>query len=169
MGQRSFSGLKAPTGVTDDRDTSGERFETEHQPGSGSWDTLAGLALSRRIDSVSLHANILYIFATKGALDTDLGDGFHYNAAASYRMTGMNTALDLVLELNGEWKEKQTIAGSKDNDSGGNILYLAPGLRISPAQKWTAYFSVGLPIVQDLNGIQNDIDYKVLGGVGTSF
>ena len=32
-----IAGLKVPTGGTHRRDNFGERFETEHQPGTGSW------------------------------------------------------------------------------------------------------------------------------------
>jgi len=41
-------GVKAPTGETDKEDIEGERFETEFQPGSGSWDFMAGFAAEKR-------------------------------------------------------------------------------------------------------------------------
>ena len=52
----------------------GERLETEHQPGTGSWDPLVGFAASKRWGPVSLDGNALYQFSTKGAQDTELGD-----------------------------------------------------------------------------------------------
>ncbi len=46
--QASFlTGLKTPTGKTGERDDQGELFEAEFQPGSGSWDPMLGLALTR--------------------------------------------------------------------------------------------------------------------------
>jgi len=39
-------GIKAPTGETDVKDDDGARFETEFQPGSGSWDLLLGASFS---------------------------------------------------------------------------------------------------------------------------
>ena len=38
--------------------------------------------------------------------------------------------LDLVLELNGEWHDKQRIAGIPDPNSGGTTVYLSPGVRV---------------------------------------
>jgi hypothetical protein len=38
-------------------------------------------------------------------------------------------ALDLVLELNGEWHDNQWIAGVVDPNSGGTTPYLSPGVR----------------------------------------
>ena len=82
-------GLKAPTGRTKVYDRQGALFETEFQPGSGSWDPLAGLALTQRLgDAWSFSANVLYAFAGQGAQHTDLGDRFQYNAALSYRVFG---------------------------------------------------------------------------------
>ena len=70
-------GVKAPTGRTKVYDRQGALFETEFQPGSGSWDPLAGLALTQRLGAAwSFSANVLYAFAGQGAQHTDLGDRF---------------------------------------------------------------------------------------------
>ena len=81
-------GVKAPTGRTNEYDKLGERFETEFQPGSGSWDGLFGLAFTQRFGAWSFDTNVLYQLVTNGAQETDLGDRFHYNAAVSYRLIG---------------------------------------------------------------------------------
>ena len=52
-------------------------------------------------------------------------------------------SLDLVLELNGEWHGHEVEGGVKDANSGGNVIYLSPGLRIS-MDKWSAFASVGM-------------------------
>jgi hypothetical protein len=198
-------GVKAPTGRTDVYDSAGERFEAEFQPGSGSWDGLFGLALTQRSGAWSFDANVLYQLVTKGALETDLGDRFLYNAAVSYRLTSgpaapagrMNLgalpepmyhggpkgspkpkheepaqppgpSVDLVLEINGEWHDHQVEAGVKDPNSGGNVIYLSPGLRVSHGN-WSGFASVGLPIVNNLYGIQAEPDWRLLTGVAVSF
>lgn len=79
-------GVKVPTGATGVKDRNGEVFETEHQPGSGSWDPLIGIAASKRVGTISFDTNMLYTFATRGAQRTNLGDLLHYNLAASYRL-----------------------------------------------------------------------------------
>jgi hypothetical protein len=199
-------GLQLPTGDTGVNAIGGERFETEFQPGSGAWDGLFGLALTRRFGSWSFDANVLYVLATEGAQETNLGDRFQYNAALSYRLVGglwgpsgpmhagavpepmyhggpkshahrhkheeapaaRGPVLDLVLELNGEWHARQAIAGVKDANSGGSVVFLSPGLRLS-YETWSGFVSVGVPIVNDLNGLQAEPDWRVLTGVAVSF
>jgi hypothetical protein len=39
--------------------------------------------------------------------------------------------IDAVLELNGEWQAKQNISGETDPNSGGNVVFLSPGIRIA--------------------------------------
>lgn len=190
-------GIKAPTGVTNARHGD-ETLEAEFQPGSGSWDTLFGFALTHRTGRWSFDTNVLYTLATEGTQDTDFGDLFLYNAAISYRLTTLGgtapmfhgghahgdgddghhhshaeaspagPALDLVLELNGEWHEKQDAAGIADANSGGNTIYVSPGLRLS-IEQWSGFLSVGIPVVKDLNGIQAEPDWRISTGVSIAF
>jgi Putative MetA-pathway of phenol degradation len=198
-------GIKIPTGRSNLTDSFGERFETEFQPGTGSWDGLLGLAYTQRFGAWSLGANVLYQLSTTGAQATDMGDRFLYNAAVSYRLFGaglaqagrMNAggplpepmyhggpkgkahhhqeppaprgpALDVVLELNGEWHGQQVIDGAKDPNSGGNVVYLSPGLRYS-LDRWSAFASIGIPIVNQVYGIQAEPDWRLLTGVAVNF
>ncbi len=77
-------------------------------------------------------------------------------------------ALDLVLELNGEWHAKEVQSGVKDPNSGGNTVYIAPGLRLSK-DNWSSFVSVGIPIINDLNGIQSEPDIRIVTGVSFTF
>ena len=56
-------GVKAPTGATNRIDALGELFETEFQPGSGSWDVLLGAAFTQRFGAWSFDANVLGVLA----------------------------------------------------------------------------------------------------------
>ncbi|MDH4232113.1 MAG: transporter [Nitrospirota bacterium] len=157
-------GLKVPTGKTDDKDIHGDRFETEHQPGSGSWDPVIGVAVTKRFERISLDADLRYTLVTEGSQDTDLGDLMNYNLAVSYHVPG-KLFLDLVLEANGEWKQKQEISGSRDENSGAHVLYVSPGMRIRLNKAVSAFISVGIPAIQDMNGIQSETNYRTLFGV----
>lgn len=191
-------GVKAPTGKTDETDGEGERLDTEFQPGSGSWDGMFGLAMTQRLGAWSLDGSVLYTVVGEGSHDTDLGDRFYYNVAVSYRLLGAASgpmglgnkdhdhsshkhgpaghaeakssgpALDLVLELNGEWQDKQEADGEADGNSGGHTLYIAPGLRLSQDQ-WSGFASVGIPIVNELNGVQAEPDWRLNTGVSVGF
>ena len=208
-------GVKAPTGVTNRRDREGVLFETEFQPGSGSWDGLFGLAFTYRFAPAwQFDANALYVLTGAGVQDTELGDRFLYNAAITYRVFGAAPydplsgvlakaraqdrgrapahrhghkagtpahhhhdepeavrpawALDVMLELNGEWHDKQVIAGVSDPNTGGNTVYLSPGVRLS-VQNFSGFLSVGIPVVNNLNGLQSSPDYRVVTGVAAAF
>jgi hypothetical protein len=171
-------GAKLPTGRTDVRN-SNERLEVEHQPGSGSWDGLAGFAAGTRAGSVALDANALYQLAGEGAQDTDLGDRLQYNLAASYRIGGEahdhgdrihhHRALDLVLELNGEWADRKEVAGEEDDHSGGTTIFLSPGFRYAPDEKFSAHVSIGIPVASDIGDGHADTDYKLTFGLSRAF
>jgi hypothetical protein len=73
-----------------------------------------------------------------------------------------------VLELNGEWQAKENFAGITDPNSGGNVVYLSPGLRLS-SNRLSGFVSFGVPIVNDLNGIQSEPTYRVVSGLVLAF
>jgi hypothetical protein len=73
-----------------------------------------------------------------------------------------------VLELNGEWHDKQEIAGVKDPNSGGNVVYLSPGVRLSQ-DKWSGFVSIGVPVINDMNGVQAEPDWRLFSGVAVAF
>jgi hypothetical protein len=76
--------------------------------------------------------------------------------------------LDLVLELNGEWHDKQVTASVRDPNSGGNVVYLSPGVRLS-VDKWSGYLSFGMPVANDQNGIQPEPSWRIVTGMSLAF
>ncbi len=162
----------------------GARFEAEHQPGSGSWDPFLGLAHSQSWSNLSLHASLLYTLATEGTQDTDLGDSVHYNLAAAFplgaeshkhkhgghaHVHSLNISWEAIIELNGEWREQQKIAGETKGNSGGNLILLAPGIRAVVADRWVATLSIGVPIATDLHGTQSEPELRTIASVGVGF
>jgi hypothetical protein len=75
-----------------------------------------------------------------------------------------HVALDAFLEVNGEWHDKQRTAGIVDPNSGGNTVYVSPGLRLT-VENWSSYVLVGFPVANDLNGIQASPSWRMIGGV----
>jgi hypothetical protein len=193
-----IAGLKTPTGRTDSKTNAGELFEAHHQAGSGSWDPMAGFAFTQGLGAWSVDTNVLYTFVNDGSQDTNLGDIFNYNLALSYRLGGGDghhhencpggtqcpacdggkavvhdhhdaPAWDFVLEANGDWREEVNIAGAVDGNTGGHILYLSAGTRVLFPEGWAGTLSVGLPAIENLNGIQSDPDVRILTGFSKSF
>ncbi len=177
-------GIHTPTGETDVREIEGGFFETEQQPGSGSWDPFWGLSYNRGWGNIGLSGNVLYTFVTEGSQDTDLGDIFNYNIALAYRTTSSKGGhehsqhahqediidyIDLVVELNGDSRQRVNVGGVPETHSGGNTLYLSPGLRIGLGHSVSLFTSIGIPIVNDLHGLQSEPDYRVIGGFSITF
>lgn len=187
-------GVKAPTGRTNRRsdvldDGDVERLEAELQPGSGSWDGFAGLAFTKQVmDGVSFDTNVLYTLVTKGSQHTDLGNIFSYNLSLAYQIGSdgsqstfgstraeslgssfKDSAIDLVLEMNGEWRDKEKTRGSGDDNSGGNLIYISPGIRFRGNRYWSVAVSYGIPILKDLNGDQVNNHHRIISSINFSF
>ncbi len=181
-----MAGVKIPTGDTDEKEIEGKLFEAEQQPGSGSWDPFVGISLNRSWGRTGISSNLLYTYTTEGTQDTDLGDIFNYNIAASYRLylpkeekghehhhhshkKKIVDYVDLVLELNGDYRDRVEISNAKDANTGGHTLYLSPGIRIGIGERWSLYSSLGIPIINDLGGIQSEPDIRITAGISTTF
>jgi hypothetical protein len=170
-------GVKTPTGETNRFAANGEFLETEFQPGSGSWDGLMGFSFTQEMGEFSFDSSVLYTVVTEGSQATDLGDILSYNFALSYRVLGQNKVnyapsqygLDLVMEINGEWRDNEEVAGEIDHNSGGSIVYLSPGARFTVTDLVSIGISFGIPIVREINGDQVDPDYRVVGSINFSF
>ena len=172
-------GIKAPTGETHEEDDDGVRFETEFQPGTGSWDFLLGASVSKSSGNFGYHANILYNKTTEGSQSTEIGDAISYNAASTYRIYDSHAThehdhhagseysglkLDLSVELNGETRRKNKISGVSEDNSGGTIVYVSPGVRVSSG-KFSGFISYGIQVVENQNGVQTDVDSRIVAGI----
>lgn len=176
-----IGGIELPTGSTGDKDLEGNSFEAEFQPGSGSVDLQLGGAFSQPLGRLGFDASGLYIFVNEGTQDIDLGDRFLYNASFSYRVVGApgghdapgaaphdhGPTLDLMLELNGEWSDEEEQNGVIDPDTGGNTLYLSPGLRVA-GDGLSGFVSLGIPVSNSYNGTQSEPDWRIVSGFSLS-
>lgn len=192
-----MAGIKTPTGGTHKLDDDGERFETEHQPGTGSWDPLIGAAGRANFGPIQLNASAIYQFSGKGAQDTRLGDRGHVGIALSHRfgppehhhadaddghMHGddgdgghahpaphNHASWDAFVELTGEWEGRQKVAGEIEETSGGKSMWLTPGVRLNTASGFSIAGGVGLPLWQDIRESHPDNDYRLTLSVGRAF
>ncbi|QSA96370.1 transporter [Methylococcus sp. EFPC2] len=174
-----IAGLKMPTGSTRSRNSLGELFEAHFQPGSGSWDPFLGGAFTHGLGQFSFDSSVMYQFATPGTQSTNLGDGFQYNLALSYALGGVAPSVlyassnaagwVLVGELNGEWHAKQKAFGEYDPNTGGNTVYLSPGVRYAGGANWNISLSFGIPIVRDAYGYQDNPDYRIVNRISLLF
>ena len=192
-----MAGIELPTGATNVQADNNERFEATNQPGSGSFDPIFGIAFSKQIKKIGIDSNFMYKISTNGAQNSNVGDVANYNLALSYALNhehedqfhhhhdedsegvmerifpqhilGKHLTWDLIMEANAIWQEAPAASGVKELNHGGTTVYLSPGLRMVMDDNWVYNLSLGLPVIQDLNGIQGGSDLQLSFSVATSF
>jgi hypothetical protein len=193
LGFALIGGIKLPTGSTHERGPDGERLETEHQPGSGSWDPLMGAAASLPLGGMQLSASGLYQFSQTGAQQTRLGNRFQGGIALSHHFgprpaahhdthnhhhgdeldadeeAPRHSGVDGFVELAGEWEGRQRVGGEIEQASGGNWAYVAPGLRFTSATGWSASAAFAVPVWQQIRASHPDNRYRLTLSIGRGF
>ena len=193
VGFALIGGIKLPTGSTHQHDRFGERLETEHQPGTGSWDPILGASASAKAGRFQLTASALYQWSTEGAQHTKLGDRLQGGIALSHRFGGQaqphaashnhhhgdeldehadeprHSSWDVFVEIAGEWEGRQRISGEVEQASGGSWVYAAPGARFNAASGWSAGAALALPIAQHIRASHPDNRYRLMLSFGKAF
>jgi hypothetical protein len=181
QGLALLAGLKLPTGSTHKRDAEGERFETEHQPGSGSWDPIVGIAVGTPVGAMQLNGSVVYQKAGKGAMHTRLGDRAQGGISLAHRFGPPDhhddsddaphghESWDAFVELTGEWEGRQTEAGVVEEESGGRAVYFSPGARYNSASGWSVAAAVGVPVWQRIRASHPDNGYRLTLALGRAF
>ncbi|MFQ5777412.1 MAG: hypothetical protein ACE5IP_05345 [Terriglobia bacterium] len=126
--------------------------------GSGSTDPIGGLIFSHIRDPHWLIADAQFTYTTTGDAGLRLGNQWNYDVAYLYRLLpwrGLGIpALYLLLEMNGEHVRRARLNGSRLTDSGGNLVFLSPGVEFQPNNRLVLEFSSPIPVGRDLNGNQ---------------
>lgn len=173
QGHVSFlAGVKFPTGKDDAKLDNGEKIEAVEQPGSGSYDFAIGIAYSRWLtERCTMDSNVQYIFRTEGARDFTIGDRFDANVAIAYPLMPIKKYPNCSVagELNLRHLLKDEIRSDREKNSGGTTLFFAPGIRAGITRRLSASLSMPFPVWQDLNGKQQETDFKIILGIGYTF
>jgi hypothetical protein len=161
-------GLKLPTGKTDVENDEGDVAERSLQPGTGTTDPILGAYYQ-----VQLPARGLAFFVQAAyAFPLESEDGYR----PGYRTTvdlGMRYAVGekvaLLLQFNALWKGHDSGAEAEPDDSGGQYLFLSPGVSVNLTRRVQLFGLVQLPLYQYVNGVQLTADWGATGGVGYRF
>jgi hypothetical protein len=143
-----------PTGANDVRDAAGERLDAHLQPGTGAWSGQLGLAADAAFQSSAVTASVL------GRVNGTNARGYRYGGAllvnAGYARV-LGSSWQVTAELNGRAAARdRTESGARDPNSGGTVLYLAPGLRWAGPRGLAAEAAVQVPVAQALYGVQSE-------------
>lgn len=153
-----LAGVKFPTGA--------DRFGTE------TFDPILGGVATWAFDRNEIDLDALYSVSTERN-GFRQGDRLRYDLAYRYRIWPRRFGkrllqLNSLLELNGQWSDRNEDDGHRIVDSGGHVLLLAPGVQLA-AKSWILEASLQVPIAQDLHGSQVEQDFVAVVGVRIPF
>ncbi|MBI5185215.1 MAG: hypothetical protein HZA01_05760 [Nitrospinae bacterium] len=171
-------GLKTPTGKNDERTSTGAMVHAMMQPGSGSWDPLFLANYMRAFYPLILQANLLYHLSNKGDEGYEYGDQLSYDLIA--RLQAHNY-INLGLEINGihAWRDKDhdgkyshPLSSMMDNPdyTGLNSIFLSPHFQIKiPNTGGSVQVKYQTPVFQEVNGLQQVVDWRILMSTSWAF
>ena len=168
-GSTQFSllgGLELPTGSTTKR-KDGIKLPRPLQLGSGGIDPSFGLAGSWITAFHAVEGGIQFKYNSRH-------DGFRFGTVANYDFAYAyqvypkwpieNSQLSFLLEFNGEHRERNFLGGSKVSASGGDTIFLSPGIQYIFIDNALLETSVQFPVLDRVNGRQLHQDYRFLFG-----
>lgn len=178
------AGVELPTGIQ----KSANFDNTTVVVGSGSYDPMAGIIMSKRWDKMTLQGNALYKHTTNGFQGNYYGSIAVQNVSLSYRIKGSHGFCPSSLETNedekknqvsnfgwtvfggyyGEWLDMLEEDGEVDHDSGYYMGFATIGNNFS-YKKWSFPLTLSLPVIQNMNGEQNTGGFRLRLGIIRSF
>ncbi len=124
--------------------------------GSGSTDAIGGLVFSHVRDPHWLVADAQFTYRTANEQGVRRGNLWNYDLAYMHRLLPReelrSPTLYLVLEANGEHQRRASIQGVVAPNSGGDVLFLSPGVELIPNRRIVVEFSLPVPVWRNLNG-----------------
>jgi hypothetical protein len=181
MGKYSFAadpvelaavlGVKIPTGSTSQLDNAGNLLEPDHQPGTGSWDPLIGVAALKQFEAFTLGGSVLFRYTTEGRHDFRPGESITVAMKGEYQISGLGKfpRVYASLELAYQWTAMDRDDDVRNHDTGGTMVTLGPGVRIRVNEHVSFGVSVAVPIYQGLYGFQHKERYEFAFGTGVDF
>jgi hypothetical protein len=173
----AMAGVKLPTGSST-RTNGEEPAEVPVQPGSGSTDTIVGLAYEGGIvratgaqgplgNSALIPLLLSATYRRNGtAHDYTVGNELQVNAGTAYPL---RSNVELLLQANARVRGRDDSPDPEDHElTGGRFLFLSPGVRVS-AGRAAWYALIQLPLYQRVNGIQLTSQRNVISGVQMRF
>ena len=167
-----LGGIKAPTGDSTLTNSEGERVEPSATAGTGAWDGMTGLAYTIPLNAaLTLDASGIYTFRGE-AHDYRLGDRLDVGTSLAWRVCGDAATypqVSLVAEATLRHVQKSQEDGADDEETGGTVLFLSPGVKVSFNERLAACVGAQIPVVQNLNGDQLETDFRLITGISFSF
>ena len=173
------AGVELPTGIQKKSNFDNSTVVV----GSGSFDPMAGLVMSKSWNKFLLQANGMYKFTTKGFQNNYYGSTSVQNLIVSYKIKKRselsteensedketsNFGLSLFTGYYGEWLDNLKEDDIIDENSGYYLGFANLGTNIS-YKKWILPITLSLPFVKKMNGEQNEAGIRIRLGLVRTF
>ena len=152
-----LAAIKLPTG----------NYEAEPSLGSGSTDYLLGLTGGQESRTLYYFADLCYRFNGENPKQLKQGDAWLYGASLGFRpwlSEYWEPDLVVLLELFGKRQAKAQLKGQALENSGGHAVFMGPSFLWS-YKNWMVTGGLGWPVLQDLNGKQEQEQYRFALGI----
>lgn len=161
-------GTKLPTGRYAIANNTGTFAERSLQPGTGTTDLIVG----------AYYRSVLPDFASSWFVQTSaelpLNKRDNYRPGKKWGVDlGMRTEwteqISPMLQLNYQYKGRDSGDMAEPDSSGGRTLTISPGLSIKLSHQWHVYSFVQIPLYQYANGTQLTPKWAATAGIQTKF
>lgn len=160
-------GAKLPTGETNVANASGDPAERSLQPGSGTTDVLLGAFYGGALGAESnWFADLNLQVPVDERSEYKPGNRVGLDLGISHPLSGRTA---LLLQLNAQWRDRDSGANAEPEDTGGSFVHVSPGIGVELGAGTRLYGFVQLPLHQDVNGVQLTSDWSIAGGISRRF
>ncbi|MFQ5670023.1 MAG: hypothetical protein ACE5HD_05830 [Acidobacteriota bacterium] len=147
----------------------GLRLPTGGAFGDGSTDVITTLVFSHVRDPHWIVSDVQFTWNRRGDGDRRAGNQWRFDAAYLFRLLPRKGlaqhGLFTVVELNGEHRRKSRRQGRAERNTGGDLLFLSPGIEWFASRRLVLELSVPIPVHRDLNGSQPEPATAVVAGL----
>jgi hypothetical protein len=168
----AVGGFAAPTGDDTQSDNLG-RLPPPLQSGSGAWNVFGGMVATYQTLGYQFDGQLSYL-NNRQANGFEAGDETRLDLSWQHRVWpraldgGVPGFFYAVLELNALHQDKSRIDGQSSPDSGGDTLWLSPGVQYV-TRRWVLEAVVQKPISQNLHGNALENDWIVTSSFRMNF
>jgi len=168
------AGPKIPIGKTDARDEVGILLPPDLQPGSGSWDAVAGFSYREfhllNQPQLALNLSAGYKYSGKssrfeGDENYRFGNEFIASLGVSKVWQLKKTTLTPAIQTIYRTTQPDVTDGFDLPSTGGEWVYLNPGLSVIPHSGIEVNIGGDIPLYRNLNGTQLSTSYRINIGV----
>lgn len=167
------AGPKLPLGTTEKKSDLGITLAADLQPGSGAWDAVFWTNFNKQLSfRPSMTINLMSTFRLTGdnkdflgSLTYGFGNEYQTVASISDRLVIQTLMLDPSISLRYRWAGRDSRDNQEIEATGGQWVFIIPGLNVNLIRGLAVSASVELPIYSYVNNTQLTPTKRLVFGV----